>query len=152
MNRHKLQDFQAFLYANIPLVGHMQLELKAMQHDLLTASAPLLPNINDKSTVFGGSSATLMTICGWSLIKYHLEDLKIHHDVVIHKSQLNWIKAQKDDLIIHSMPCHEVNWQQLSQELKTNNKSIKLLLSSQVLNQANEICSTMDATYVILKK
>ena len=148
---HKLQEFQAFLYANIPLVRHMKLKLEDISPYELIGSAPLLPNINDKSTVFGGSSAALMTICGWSIIKYQLAAHQVNNDVVIHRSQLHWSQAQNDDLIIKAQLKDKLNWQDLLQTLNSSNRSTQVQIQSQVCNQANEVCSEMDATYVILK-
>ncbi len=128
----------------------MQLSLHDISPHSITASAPIAPNINDKSTVFGGSSAALMTICGWSLIKYQLQCNQIDNDVVIHQSKLNWNQAQTDDLIITARIASEINWTDLISTLK--NKSIKIKVDCEVLNQKNQLCSQMQGSYVILKK
>ena len=52
----QLKNFQTRLYKSIPLVKHMQLALNNVCSNKITAFAPIAPNINDKSTVFGGSS------------------------------------------------------------------------------------------------
>ncbi len=147
-----LQSFQAFLYQNIPLVENMQLKLQNISEHQLSAAAPLSPNINDKFTVFGGSSSALMTICGWSLIKYHLEAHEAHHDVVIHQAKTHWTKAQSDDLIIKAKLCNEHNWEELAQKLNTRNRTTKITVKCQVYNQNHEVCSTMTGDYVVLKQ
>lgn len=147
-----LQAFQAFLYAEIPLVQNMQLQLQNITESELKATAPITPNINDKQTVFGGSSAALMTICGWTLIKTNLEKLGIHNDVVIHKADNHWQKAQTDDLIIMAHVNPEISWTDIEKQLQTRNRSHKLQVNCKVLNQSHEICSQMSGQYVILKK
>ena len=146
------QAFQAFLYAHIPLVKAMQMQLHKVSDHKLSASAPTEPNINDKLTVFGGSSSALMTICGWALIKTNLETRGIHNDVVIHKANNQWIKAQTDDLIINARMDSSINWDELCKTINEKNRSKKIQIHCQVLNQANEICSEMSGQYVILKK
>ncbi len=146
-----LTAFQAFLYHHIPLVKQMQLQLLNCTTNGLTATAPIAPNINDKSTVFGGSSAALMTICGWSLIKYQLEANGLSNDVVIHQANTHWQRAQKDDLIITAQTNNSINWTDFSTQLNQQNRNTSLQLTCQVLNQAKQICSQMDASYVVLK-
>ncbi len=147
----KLQAFQAAIYNNIPLVENMQLQLQTISSHRITATAPIAPNINDKSTVFGGSSAALMTICGWSLIKYQLESYQLANDVVIHQSKLRWNQAQTDDLIITATTESDINWTDLITTLKNKNRSTKIKVNCEVLNQANQVCSQMQGSYVILK-
>jgi thioesterase domain-containing protein len=147
-----LSTFQAFIDQQIPLVHHMQLQLTKVQADSLQANAPLQPNINDKGTVFGGSSAALMTICGWSLIKFNLEQQGLSNDVVIHRSQVDWQKAQSDDLDILVWLDQTIDWSALLKQIQSKNRPIKINVHAQVLNQAGEVCSQMQARYVILKQ
>ncbi len=148
----QLQQFQAFLYANIPLVSHMQMQLLDLDSDRILASAPLSPNINDKATVFGGSSAALMTICGWSLIKMNLEGVQVSNDVVIHHSKLNWHQAQRDDMKIKASLSEPLDWLEIAENIQSKNRATKIKVHSQIMNQAGERCSDMHASYVILKQ
>ncbi len=149
MNR--LEAFQSFLYKHIPLVKNMQLRLQGIENQSLFGQAPLGPNINDKHTVFGGSSAALMTICGWSLIKYHLESNQLFNDVVVHRSNTHWHKAQADDLTIKASTTTEIDWQAVAERMKQKNRPTKIKIQCQVHNQAQQMCTQMEATYVILK-
>jgi len=148
----KLQAFQAALYDSIPLVNHMQLALHNITSNSITASAPIAPNINDKSTVFGGSSAALMTVTGWALIKYQLEYKQMTNDVVIYQSKVHWNQAQTDDLIITAKIESAVKWSDVMATLIDKNRTTKIKVNCKVLNQANEVCSQMKGNYVILKK
>lgn len=147
----QLPAFQDFLYAHIPLVKAMQMSLSNLTEHSLSATAPLTPNINDKQTVFGGSSAALMTVCGWSLIKMHLEQHGVLNDVVIHQADTKWIKAQSDDLIIQVRSQEPVNWQEICHQITSQNKTQKINILCQVLNQQSEICCSMLGSYVILR-
>ncbi len=148
----QLQAFQAALYDSIPLIKQMQLTLSDISSHDIRAAAPIAPNINDKLTVFGGSSAALMTITGWTLIKFQLEANQVDNDVVIHQSKLHWKQAQSDDLIITGKIESDINWSDLIVTLKNKNRATKVEVSCQVLNQANQVCSQMYGSYVILKK
>jgi thioesterase domain-containing protein len=61
-----IQKLQHFLHTEIPLTKDMGLELVKFSHNKLQAIAPLSQNINDKGSVFGGSSSALMIISAWS--------------------------------------------------------------------------------------
>ena len=149
---NSLKAFQQFVHQHIPLVSQMQLRLDSISTDTLLAAAPLQPNINDKGTVFGGSSAALMTICGWSLIKYHLEAMGLDHDVVIHRSNTQWSRAQTDDLQIKAMLKTPINWSEWTTQILHKNRSTRIHVNNEVQNQQGQICSAMAGTYVVLKK
>lgn len=149
MSDSSLAAFNHFLYQHIPSVKFMQLKLLSCDDNTLLASAPAKPNLNDKQTIFGGSSSALMTVCGWSLIKYNLEQRGFKNDVVIADAQTRWLKAQSDALNI-SVRC-DINWDKAMTALN-NNESIKPSVQSQVKNQQNQLCTTMTARYVILVK
>jgi len=144
--------FQAKLYKQIPLVEFMRLSVTEISDSQIIATAPIEPNINDKNTVFGGSSAALMTICGWSLIKSNLEHQQIDNDVVIHQAKTDWVKAQEDDLIIEANLDEAIIWRDIAYKLAANKGSLKVNVNCQVLNTNREVCTTMMARFVILRK
>ena len=127
----------------------MQLKLISCNNHTLTASAPAGPNLNDKQTIFGGSSSALMTVCGWALIKYNLEQRGFNNDVVIAEAQTRWLKAQSDELFITAQ-C-DIIWDDIIQVSHEKHKS-KLSVQTQVKNQHNQLCTVTTATYVILDK
>ncbi|MFC3192916.1 YiiD C-terminal domain-containing protein [Marinicella sediminis] len=145
-----VEAFQAFLYAEIPMVEYMQLKLCEINTHSIQALAPIGPNINDKQTVFGGSSSALMTICGWSLIKSQLEHHGLHNDVVIHQAKTRWHKAQTDDLNITAALSDEHDWDKLIAQLKTSRRPVKISVDCVVHNQHNEKCSSMQGGFVVL--
>ncbi|MDP1775881.1 MAG: YiiD C-terminal domain-containing protein, partial [Moraxellaceae bacterium] len=52
----------------MPLLNFMQIDAKHWDGQVLTLSAPLEPNRNDKNTAFAGSIASLSTVTGWALL------------------------------------------------------------------------------------
>ena len=57
---------QHMIDANIPLAGHMGINVKSVDDKGVVLAAPLGPNHNHKGTAFGGSIASLALLCGWS--------------------------------------------------------------------------------------
>lgn len=98
MSRQQIADeFLEWLRGQIPLINHMG--FKPLQYDgsSLTMSAALEPNVNDKGTGFGGSLATVATLCGWSLITLHQRSQGRDDDVVIRDSHLEYFLPVTDD-------------------------------------------------------
>ncbi len=62
------QEFVQQMRKQMPLLDFMQVEAKGWDGQILTLSAPLEPNRNDKNTAFAGSIASLSTVTGWALL------------------------------------------------------------------------------------
>ena len=56
----------------------------------VTLSAPLEPNINHKSTVFGGSASALAILAAWSVLHLRLLDEGHDCEIVIQSSQMDY--------------------------------------------------------------
>ncbi|HFC30768.1 MAG TPA: hypothetical protein ENJ44_06980 [Oceanospirillales bacterium] len=146
-----LQQFTAFLHQSIPLTKHMQLELTAFDSQQLTLSAPLDANINDKGSVFGGSSSALMIIAAWSLIKLNCQKRAIEADVVIHKNSTHWQKALFKDFIITAKFKKQYDFKQIAQSIiRKKHQRISCLI--EIADKDGTIYSTMSAKYVIITK
>lgn len=140
-----LSEFQQMLYEKIPLTQAMQLKIKSIDGNTISIFAPLEPNINDKGTVFGGSSVSLMIIAGWSLIKLHLLQLKLNHDLVISRNQCQWLKPLSENFFI------EASYETINQIKNINkNRKNKIHIHAQISNSSNEVCNSMHATYVTI--
>jgi len=67
-NLVEAQAFVLQMRAQMPLLNFMQVEATHWDGQVLTLSAPLEPNRNDKNTAFAGSIASLSTVTGWALL------------------------------------------------------------------------------------
>ncbi|MCF6318563.1 MAG: thioesterase domain-containing protein [Proteobacteria bacterium] len=108
-----MKQLQDFLHQEIPLTKDMDLALLKFDGLTLQAKAPLKNNINDKGSVFGGSSSALMIIAAWSLIKLNCQDNEIQADIVIHKNETIWQKALYGDLTINTRFQNDPDFQQV---------------------------------------
>lgn len=93
--RPQMAEFRRWLLEQIPLLRHMGLGAFDYDGRRLEIPAALAPNVNDKGTGFGGSQATLATICGWSLITLLLREQGLDCDLVIADSHAEY-KAPVD--------------------------------------------------------
>lgn len=146
-----LNNFQKFLYQEIPLTEKMGLKLLEYSGQELIVGAPLDNNINDKGTVFGGSSSALMIISAWSLIKLNCKEHQIDADIVIHKNETTWQKAMSTDLILKA--CFHQPYQ--FDEIKTiivSGKHQRIECYITLEDKEAKIYSTMSAKYVIIPR
>lgn len=62
------KEFEKFIYEQIPITKAMGISIEKFTSSEVKVLAKLEPNINHKSTAFGGSINSVMTVCGWSLV------------------------------------------------------------------------------------
>ncbi len=99
-----LQELQRILQAEIPLTRAMGVSVAHFDATGLTLCAPLEPNLNHKSTAFGGSLATLATLAGWALLQLVLRE-HLPVTVVIQESSVQYLRPVAEDLrAICAMP------------------------------------------------
>lgn len=91
------EEFIAWLKGQIPLINHMGFGEPSYDGHSLTLSAELAPNVNDKGTGFGGSLATLATLCGWAMVTLYLRERGRDCDVMIRDSQLKYLTPVTGD-------------------------------------------------------
>lgn len=84
---HRLEDY---LHAQIPISAAMQVSVLSVSADSVVLTAPLEPNINHKSTVFGGSASAVAILAAWSLL--HLRLVAEGHgcQLVIQSNQMSY--------------------------------------------------------------
>jgi len=144
-----IKFFQQQLYKDIPLTRDMSMEIVKYSDNTLTVHAPLANNINDKGSVFGGSSSALMIISAWSLIKLSCDAHAINADIVIHKNETHWNKALYQDLIIVASFVEAYDFTKIKEKV-SNGKHQRIECEIKLVNADNVLFSTMKAKYVII--
>lgn len=140
--RQRLADYLA---AHIPLCQAMALEIAPQAQHGLVFEAPLAPNINDKGTAFGGASAALLTLCGWSVIWLLSQQDGLRLNLVIRQSQIRYLRPVGGPLrVICPWPQPEV-WQSFRQNLTDQGRARISLEPRQEWN--GHLASTMVAEY-----
>lgn len=83
-------DLEAYLHAHIPLSAAMQVAVVSATSEAVTLSAPLAPNINHRSTAFGGSVSTLAILSAWSLVNLRLKAEGLQTRLVIQSNRMDY--------------------------------------------------------------
>jgi thioesterase domain-containing protein len=146
-----LFEFQNFLHEEIPLTKQMGIKINLFNDDEIIMTSPLAPNINDKGSVFGGSSSALQIISAWSLVKLNCLNHAINADIVIYKNETVWNHPLYCDIKVVSKFINIHNFDDIKKSL-SDKKNVKLQTVSTIKDLDNKICSEMKATYVLLAK
>jgi thioesterase domain-containing protein len=80
----RLAAIEAYLHEHIPVSAAMEVRVDAAEPDLVTLSAPLEPNVNHRSTVFGGSCASVAILAAWTLLHLHASAVRPARVVIQH--------------------------------------------------------------------
>ena len=91
--------FLAWLRNEIPIVEYMNFSPIGWDGHKLSMGAELAANVNDKGTGFGGSLASVSTLCGWSIITLFLREQGRDDDVVIRDSHIEYFLPVTSDFM-----------------------------------------------------
>ena len=100
-------DLQAYLHRHIPLSADMQVRVVSAD-ETVELAAPLTPNINHRSTVFGGSLSALALLAGWSLVHLRLADRPCR--LVIQENTIAYLRPARGDFTARCLPPDEAAW------------------------------------------
>ncbi|MEO5586163.1 MAG: thioesterase domain-containing protein [Novosphingobium sp.] len=99
-----------YLHEQIPLSAAMQVAVLVASGDAVELRAPLAPNINHKSTAFGGSIATLGILAAWSLLHVRLLEAGLAGEVVIQSSHVDYDKPVTGSFTARSSLADDSRW------------------------------------------
>jgi thioesterase domain-containing protein len=87
MSQHSLAQY---LHQQIPLSRAMQVDALEVSEDSVRLSAPLVPNVNHRATVFGGSASALAILAAWSLLHVRLRGSFPQASIVIQRQSTSY--------------------------------------------------------------
>lgn len=90
-------EFEKYLHTQIPITHAMQFKVEAFDKTQVSIQAKLAPNINHKSTAFGGSINSLMTVCGWAMMYCLIKPVDTGAHIVIQKSSIQYYQPIHQD-------------------------------------------------------
>ncbi len=151
MNLEKIKKLECKIHDEIPMTRLMNLELKEINENFLTTTAPLDININDKGSAFGGSLASITIISSWCLARLIANDLGYEDfDILIIKNESSFSKQVLKQIVCEcTIPTQkEIN---ILKEKLTTKGSASLKISAKIIEDGN-ICMNFDGIYVIKQK
>ena len=78
-------EVDAYLHEHIPISQAMGISVVEASEERVTLHAPLEPNVNHRSTVFGGSCASVAILAAWTLVHLRVQGAGVVGRVVIQR-------------------------------------------------------------------
>lgn len=98
MNTSEVSDLQGRLDHEIPISKAMGVEVVEAGRDRVVLLAPLGPNMNHKSTAFGGSVNAVAVLSCWALLSQTLQGTDLDVDyVVVQDSKIDYVRPISAD-------------------------------------------------------
>ncbi|MHB1168527.1 MAG: YiiD C-terminal domain-containing protein [Longimicrobiales bacterium] len=102
---------QEYLHRHIPVSQAMGITVVSASHEMIVLRAALAPNLNHRSTAFGGSVASLAVLAGWSLLRLGLDSFTPTPQIVIQRSTMDYTAPINADFTATCRRPEDAAWQ-----------------------------------------
>lgn len=139
-------------FSAMPPVNAMA--IKAVQFDagVLSVSAPLASNVNDKACAFGGSLVSVMTMAAWGLLSEECRHEELKAEVFIADTQVRFLAPLFGDLHAQAYLHEDTNRAVFFQTLRSKGRARAVVQSSIKNEQGQTICQMTARFAAILSK
>ena len=128
MNRRELEQF---LHEYIPLSKAMGVQVRRSNTEHVVLAAPLVPNRNHQSTVFGGSASAVAILAAWSLLHLRLKQAGLQVRLVIRQNTMKYERPIAGKFLASSAVVDLSAWERFQEMLKRKGRariSIKVMI------------------------
>lgn len=139
------QALEAKLHHEIPLSKAMAIRMVSVDPEQSSVFASLGPNMNHKSTAFGGSVHSVAVVACWTLITNFLEDQDVDY-VVIQRSQIEYAEPIASDFSSQAKWASSAEREKFEKTLERK-KLARAKLRATVLCEG-KACAILDAEFV----
>ncbi|BFM10612.1 thioesterase domain-containing protein [Simiduia litorea] len=92
------ENLNVFFDEHLPLTGFMGLRVESYDGKKLVLHAPLAPNINDKSTAFGGSLYNAAVMACWGMLYLKTLEAGLVCNQVVAEGHIKYLAPVKGDI------------------------------------------------------
>lgn len=139
---------ERYLHAHIPLSAAMGARVLGIEPGGVTLAAPLAPNLNHRSTAFGGSVATLAILAGWTAVHLELHRSELDAHTVIQRSDVAYLHPVIDDFEARTRPLDPQGWRRMTRALSRWGRG-RIPVTVDVTS-AGTVVARLEADYVVL--
>jgi thioesterase domain-containing protein len=140
---------EQYLHEHIPLSRAMAVSVTAINESGVILSAPLLPNINHRSTVFGGSISAVAILSAWTFVHVQLQILSIRAQIVIQSNSIEYLKPMEAEFQAHCLTPPPQNWERFISAVSKRGKG-RIILEAEVYSRGL-LAGKFRGEYVALK-
>jgi len=144
-----LDEITAYLHQHIPLSRHLGAAVEAYDGASLRLGAPLAPNLNHRSTAFGGSLSALAILSGWTLLHLNLRERAIECRLVIQRSSFDFQEPVDGDFTVTSTLPEAAAWERFLATLARHDRARVTVAGT--ARCASGVGGRHEGTYVALR-
>jgi len=111
------KELEQYLYEKIPLSRTMQVSALEVGEDSVRLGAPLTPNMNHRSTVFGGSASAVAILSAWSLLHVRLRVSYPGASIVIQHHTMDYERPMFGDFAARARLAKPEDWPRFQRAL-----------------------------------
>ncbi len=143
-------ELATLLHTDIPLTRDMGLGVLSWQHATLRLHLPLAPNVNHKSTMFGGSLYCGAVLAGWGWLHLRLREAGVEGGhIVIQEGQISYPLPVTGDAEAVCEPPDEQTWKRFLATWNRHGRA-RLELRTYLVNQGqSEPAVSFTGQYVL---
>lgn len=119
----KSQELEQFLHEYIPLSKAMGVQVRRSNAEHVVLAAPLVPNRNHQSTVFGGSASAVAILAAWSLLYLRLKQAGLQVRLVIRQNTMKYERPISGRFIASSAASDLPAWDKFQDMLKRKHRA-----------------------------
>ncbi|WP_366300820.1 thioesterase domain-containing protein [Pseudomonas atacamensis] len=129
---------QTVLHHDIPLTAEMGLKVLEWREQQLSLHLPLAPNVNHKSTMFGGSLYCGAVLAGWGWLHLRLQEEGITDGhIVIQEGQISYPLPVTGDAVAICPAPEAAVWNRFVAMYRRYGRA-RLTLDTRILNAGSE--------------
>jgi len=125
-------EVEAYLKEHIPLSARMGVRVVEAGAGGVSIEVPIEPNLNHRSTAFGGSVATLAILAGWTLVHLRLRAEGLVAQTVIQSTDVRYDAPIHGDFRAVTGPVEPTAWERFTRGVRKHGKG-RLHVSAVVL-------------------
>jgi thioesterase domain-containing protein len=144
----RLEELQALLYKEIPITQHFHLSVGAYTQRLLRLDAPLAENVNHSGTAFGGSLSSMLTLAGWSMVWFLLQEYHLQGEIIIQDSSCKYMHPVKRDFSAYCYRPTSLELDRFDKMLRTRGRG-RLELKAEIVD-GEQLAVSFIGRYVVM--
>jgi thioesterase domain-containing protein len=143
------ETVEQYLHQYIPMSGAMATSVTAIDESGIILSAPLLPNINHRSTAFGGSISAVAILSAWTFVHVRLQNLAIPCRIVIQSNSMEYVSPIDAEFQAHCLNPPQQNWERFIAAISKRGKG-RIGLNAKVYSRG-VLSAIFQGEYVAIK-
>jgi thioesterase domain-containing protein len=142
-------EVEQYLHRHIPLSAAMGVRVKLATPGRVELAAPLAPNINHHSTVFGGSASAVATLSAWTLVHVGLQHANVEATTVIQRNAMSYEEPIHGDFTAVCTLIDDSGWQRFLKTLERRGRA-RITMNAHLLFEGRQAAS-FEGDFVALR-